>query len=209
MLEKTKSIKPVRDHGIDRTKQLEFITDGSDPRSEEVARSIREFQENQARYLEIAFVTVQEYLDGLDHLVTLTSGLGSRAVFYLAAAVSDFYIPEDKMAEHKIQSRDIDTLKIELEPVPKMLGIIKERNPKAIAISFKLETDQAILKQKATSSMNKYNMDMVVANLLQTARTKCTIYSKQKNRVKAVKLSASSGKSLEELIISQIYKSIL
>ena len=202
MLEKTKSIRPIRDHGIDRTKQLEFITDGSDPRSEEVARSIREFQENQARYLEIAFVTVQEYLDGLDNLVTLTSGLGSRAVFYLAAAVSDFYIPEDKMAEHKIQSRDIETLKIALEPVPKMLGIIKERNPKAIAISFKLETDQAILKQKATSSMKKYNMDMVVANLLQTARTECTIYSKQKNRVKAVKLSASSGKSLEELIIA-------
>ena len=124
-------------------------------------------------------MTVQEYLDGLENLVSLTTDLGSRAVFYVAAAVSDFYIPEDKMAEHKIQSRDIGTLKIELEPVPKMLGVIKENNPKAVAISFKLETDKTILKQKATSSLKKYNMDMVVANLLQTARTECTIFSKQ------------------------------
>ena len=141
--------------------------------------------------------------------MSLTADLGSRAVFYLAAAVSDFCIPEDKMAEHKIQSRDIGTLKIELEPVPKMLGVIKENNPKAVAISFKLETDKTILKQKATSSLKKYNMDMVVANLLQTGRTECTIYSKQKSRVQAVNLSASSGKSLEELIVSHIYKRIL
>lgn len=30
--------------------------------------------------------------------------LGSRAMFYLAAAVSDFYIPASEMPEHKIQS---------------------------------------------------------------------------------------------------------
>ena len=78
--------------------------------------------------------------------MAITSPLGARAVFYLAAAVSDFYIPESKMTEHKIQSREISTLKIELEPVPKLLGIIKEKNPNAVAISFKLETDKTILK---------------------------------------------------------------
>jgi len=30
--------------------------------------------------------------------------LGSKAMFYLAAAVSDFYIPACDMPEHKIQS---------------------------------------------------------------------------------------------------------
>ena len=74
-------------------------------------------------------------------LVNLTKQIKSKAVFYLAAAVSDFYIPEQKMTEHKLQSREISTLKLELEPVPKMLGMIKEKNPNAIAISFKLETD--------------------------------------------------------------------
>ena len=71
-------------------------------------------------------------------------------MFYLAAAVSDFYIPEDKMIEHKIQSRETSMLKLELEPVPKMLGIVKTKIPNATAISFKLETDDAILKKKAT-----------------------------------------------------------
>ena len=47
-----------------------------------------------------------------------------------------------------------------------MLGIIKERNPNAIAISFKLETDNGILLKKAKASMDKYGMDHVVANLL-------------------------------------------
>jgi hypothetical protein len=32
--------------------------------------------------------------------------LGRRALFYLAAAVSDFYIPVEEMAVHKIQSGD-------------------------------------------------------------------------------------------------------
>lgn len=34
----------------------------------------------------------------------LTLCLGSKAMFYLAAAVSDFYIPACDMPEHKIQS---------------------------------------------------------------------------------------------------------
>lgn len=33
--------------------------------------------------------------------------LGSKAMFYLAAAVSDFFIPRDRMAEHKIQSSEV------------------------------------------------------------------------------------------------------
>jgi hypothetical protein len=43
--------------------------------------------------------------------------------FYLAAAISDFYIPRTKMSEHKIQSKEYkDTgIKIELDNVPKIL----------------------------------------------------------------------------------------
>ena len=42
----------------------------------------------------------------------------------LAAAVSDFYIPFEKMAVHKIDSAN--GLELKLENVPKMLGKIKE-----------------------------------------------------------------------------------
>ena len=45
------------------------------------------------------------------------------AIIYLAAAVSDFYIPEAELAVHKIQSADHSNLELCLKPVPKMLSI--------------------------------------------------------------------------------------
>ena len=37
-------------------------------------------------------------------LAMVMKPLGANALFYLAAAVSDFFIPRDRMLEHKIQS---------------------------------------------------------------------------------------------------------
>ena len=106
-------------------------------------------------------------MEGLEALATLTQ---EKTIFYLPAAVSDFYLPADSLAEHKIQSREVETLDVSLLPVPKKLGIIKSNNPSAIAISYKLETDEAILENKAVMSLEKYNMDMVIANLLSNFR---------------------------------------
>mgnify|MGYP006120152939 CR=1 FL=1 len=64
-----------------------------------------------------------------------------------------------------------------MKAVPKMLGKIKsEWNPLTYLISFKLETDIEILKQKATASFGKYGVDMVVANELKTRRNQVIIY---------------------------------
>ena len=62
---------------------------------------------------------------------------------FLAAAVSDFYLPEDTLTNHKIQSRELsDGLNLNLISVPKRLGTIKtEWIPNCFLISFKLETD--------------------------------------------------------------------
>lgn len=47
---------------------------------------------------------------------------GRQAAFYLAAAVSDFYIPWSQMVEHKIQSADLgDGLTLKLQKVPHLL----------------------------------------------------------------------------------------
>ena len=63
----------------------------------------------------------------------------------MAAAVSDFYIPMEQLLEHKIQSGSHkDGLTLELLPVPKMLGKVKEWNPDTLLVSFKLETDQGM-----------------------------------------------------------------
>lgn len=56
--------------------------------------------------LTIPFVTIGDYLHELRALSRLMAPLGRTGLLYLAAAVSDFFVPPDRMAEHKIQSTD-------------------------------------------------------------------------------------------------------
>jgi phosphopantothenate-cysteine ligase len=57
--------------------------------------------------LMIPFVTITDYLHELRAIARLMRPLGTSGLLYLAAAVSDFFVPPDRMAEHKIQSTDI------------------------------------------------------------------------------------------------------
>jgi hypothetical protein len=49
------------------------------------------------RYLSIPFETLQEYLVLLESVAKKLSVLNERVMFYLAAAVSDFYIPDEEV----------------------------------------------------------------------------------------------------------------
>lgn len=98
---------------------------------------------------------------------------GTRAATFLAAAVSDFYIPWTDLAEHKLQSRD-GALAMNLQNVPKCLGLLRhEWAPCAFHVSFKLETDKALLIRKAQASIAAYGMHCVVANMLHTRKDRC------------------------------------
>ncbi|KAJ9523342.1 hypothetical protein QJQ45_005381 [Haematococcus lacustris] len=75
---------------------------------------------------------------------------GAQVLFYLAAAVSDFYLPWAELAEHKIQSSE-GGLDLQLRKVPKMLGLLtRQWCPGAMVVSFKLETDTHILVAKVS-----------------------------------------------------------
>ena len=50
-------------------------------------------------YLPVEFETLQEYLQLLEAAARALSSLKERVCFYLAAAVSDFYIPEDQVSD--------------------------------------------------------------------------------------------------------------
>ncbi|KNA20921.1 hypothetical protein SOVF_047870 [Spinacia oleracea] len=125
--------------------------------------------------LKLEFTTIFEYLQMLQMTAVALRDLGPRAMFYLAAAVSDFYVPWETMAEHKIQSA-AGPLDMTLAQVPKMLSVLrKDWAPLAFSISFKLETDSQILLDKASSALSKYNMHAVVANELATRKEEVTV----------------------------------
>jgi phosphopantothenate---cysteine ligase (ATP) len=170
---------------------------------QEMLKVLREYthvKEN-GRLLILNFVTVNEYLWTLRELAKLMQPLGSNALFYLAAAVSDFFVPHEKMVEHKIQSNEGFTqynsktedaqtkqaartegnsLIIGLDPVPKFLKhLVDAWAPNAIIVSFKLETDPSILVQKAQYALTKYSHHLVIGNLLTTRKWEVVFVSQE------------------------------
>ncbi|XP_028663526.1 phosphopantothenate--cysteine ligase isoform X1 [Erpetoichthys calabaricus] len=129
--------------------------------------------------LSVEFNTLSEYLHLLKAAAQTLSPLGSKAMFYLAAAVSDFYIPASEMPEHKIQSSN-GPLQITMKMVPKMLSpLVKEWAPQAFVISFKLETDPSIVVDRARKALDTYRHQVVVANVLDTRRGCVVIVTKE------------------------------
>ena len=97
----------------------------------------------------VPFTSLADYLWMLRVICERLGNIGPRVLLYLAAAVSDFYIPASEMPQHKIQSAT-GAPKLELQLVPKMLHpLVKNWVPNAYVISFKLETDPELLEQKA------------------------------------------------------------
>lgn len=56
--------------------------------------------------LTLPFTTITDYLFILRSIAQLMRPLGHNGLLYLAAAVSDFFVPPERMVEHKIQSTD-------------------------------------------------------------------------------------------------------
>ncbi|KAI5801721.1 DNA/pantothenate metabolism flavoprotein [Peziza echinospora] len=55
----------------------------------------------------LPFTTITSYLFTLREVAMCMRPLGAMAMFYLAAAVSDFFVPPSRMVEHKIQSGEV------------------------------------------------------------------------------------------------------
>jgi phosphopantothenate-cysteine ligase len=145
------------------------------------------------KLLMLPFTTITEYLWELREIATLMRPLGPKALFYLAAAVSDFFLPKDRISEHKIQSSDNKEpvangssksetsagppvghgkqLKVDLDPVPKFLKTLVDGwAPEGMIVSFKLETDPSLLVFKAQQALEKYAHHLVIGNLLSTRK---------------------------------------
>ncbi|KAF4627279.1 hypothetical protein G7Y89_g10876 [Cudoniella acicularis] len=68
--------------------------------------------------LTLPFTTITDYLFVLRAIAQLMRPLGPNALLYLAAAVSDFFVPPERMVEHKIQSTNAADTKNDSTPAP-------------------------------------------------------------------------------------------
>lgn len=127
--------------------------------------------------VEVEFTTIFDYLAALRAVATALRPLGNAVVFFLAAAVSDFYLPWSAMPEHKISSSK-GPLCIALRASPKMLGVLRSAwCPEAMIVSFKLETEQELLQAHAERAMQRYGVHAVVANQLETRDDLVVVYA--------------------------------
>ncbi|SLM38031.1 dna pantothenate metabolism flavoprotein [Lasallia pustulata] len=184
---------------------LDYMAEGKDEEvvvgaeyQEKMLGVLRKYNaaKNNNTLLALPFVTITDYLWELKELATLMGPLGAKGLFYLAAAVSDFFIPKDRMVEHKIQSSEAgDRLSnggassmkpsdgsgtdasgskkvvIGLDPVPKFLKqLVDGWAPEGMIVSFKLETDPSILISKAQMALQRYSHHLVIGNLLSTRK---------------------------------------
>ncbi|UNI24325.1 Phosphopantothenate--cysteine ligase (ATP) [Purpureocillium takamizusanense] len=197
------------------------VRPGDDGKVRGVLRKYRRAKDEDM-LLMLPFLTIGDYLHELRAVSRLMGPLGPSGLLYLAAAVSDFFVPADRMSEHKIQSTDAvksfkgtasqntpssqqqqqqqqiqpsepqeeeeeeeafdnfdasprvprsKRLVIDLDPVPKFLkSLVDGWAPQGMIISYKLETDPAILVHKARYSLDRYQHHLVIGNLLSTRK---------------------------------------
>ncbi|XP_045715432.1 phosphopantothenate--cysteine ligase isoform X1 [Phyllostomus hastatus] len=171
------------------------------------AAALRSYQEAAAAgtFLAVEFTTLADYLHLLQAAAQALNPLGPSAMFYLAAAVSDFYVPVSEMPEHKIQSSG-GPLQITMKMVPKMLSpLVKDWAPKAFVISFKLETDPSIVIDRARNALEIYRHQVVVANILESRRSFVVIITKDsETKLLLSEEEIEKGMEIEEKIVDNL-----
>ncbi|CCF59736.1 hypothetical protein KAFR_0H03260 [Kazachstania africana CBS 2517] len=180
------------------------------------------------KLLLLPFTTVNQYLWSLRGVGQLLNYSG--CLFYLAAAVSDFFVPYSKLPQHKIQSRDYKMITdenvkadgetttrttadgkliVNLDPVPKFLSrLVSHWATKAMIVSFKLETDRNILIDKAKYALERYSHQLVIGNLLQSRSKKVVFVTPQCPDGYWIELPERNLNKthIEEIIIPEIIK---
>jgi phosphopantothenate-cysteine ligase len=175
----------------------------------EVLKKYKQARANNLLLL-VPFTTVNQYLFTLRMLseeLSKPEAHNSNTLFYLAAAVSDFFLPMSRISEHKIQSKaGGGKLIVDLDPVPKFLKrLVDTWIPGAMIVSFKLETDSSILIDKAKQALERYSHQLVIGNLLQARKTEVLFVTA--DSVEEVKLSSeqvAAGVEIEALIIPKV-----
>jgi len=166
---------------------------------------VRDRNKYRESLLEISFTTLSDYLWLLRSASRLLSQHGKSSLLYLAAAVSDFYIPADHLPTHKIQSSD-GPPPINLQLVPKMLRpLVSLWTQSCYVVSFKLETDPSILVRKSRKALETYGHNLVIGNILSTRKKHVMIVTKEEQKdVIMTDEELEAGNEIEKKIVDEI-----
>lgn len=202
---------------------LDYMVEGDDGASvkvddkyaDEMIKVLRKYQAAKRKNLLhlVPFTTVNQYLHTL-RMISLELGKQSdgdsgfsprNVIFYLAAAVSDFFLPRSKTTDHKIQSSG-SKLELNLDPVPKFLKrVVESWSPDSMIISFKLETDPNLLLPKARQALERYQHQLVIGNLLQNRKQEVTFVTPSEvNTLRLTDEEVKENIAIESLIIPQV-----
>uniref|UniRef100_A0A0K0ECJ1 DNA/pantothenate metabolism flavoprotein C-terminal domain-containing protein n=1 Tax=Strongyloides stercoralis TaxID=6248 RepID=A0A0K0ECJ1_STRER len=160
----------------------------------------------------ISFMELSEYLEILKILLTIVKPLKKNVIVCLAAAVSDFYIEEKDMPNHKIQSRN-GVLNLKLTPVDKSdTAKLLRENKENFLVTFKLETDEKLLYEKSKKSFEYYNHQVVVGNILSRRTREVIVYTPKKDgelneeTIKLSKEDIDKNADIEEKLMETLCK---
>ncbi|XP_006994998.1 phosphopantothenate--cysteine ligase isoform X2 [Peromyscus maniculatus bairdii] len=95
---------------------------------------------------------------------------------------------------------------ITMKMVPKMLSpLVKDWAPKAFIVSFKLETDPAIIINRARNALEVYRHQVVVANLLESIQSSVVIVTKDsETKLLLSEDEIAKGMVIEEKIVEDL-----
>jgi phosphopantothenate-cysteine ligase len=163
--------------------------------------------------LSVDFISVFDYFALLEFISKQMSVFRNKGVVYLAAAVSDFYMPKHEMPTHKIQSDSNNQgLVLDLKPVPKLIGKLRhDWCPEAFVVTFKLETDPSILFAKMRKALDSYQHQAVVGNILESRARHVVVMQQhgQSDDIDLDKFKKDTGREnveIEELLVEFLVK---
>lgn len=161
------------------------------------------YRETKDRLLNIDFVELADYIHYLHLISSIMHKLAPKSIFYLAAAVSDFYIPPNNLSTHKIESGE--PLKLTLELVPKFLHpLVKYWAPDAYVVSFKLETDPTKLASKSLKALECYGHKLVIANELSTRTERVLLVDRDQSKELILRELNPPIKEIETAIVDEL-----
>ncbi|CAI5444805.1 unnamed protein product [Caenorhabditis angaria] len=201
-MHREESLKPYSRHFSNLFSTLQISGDQVICNAPKIREILEEKEKFKNRIYYAPFKTFDQYMQLLEQICQHINPLGSQALVYLAAAVSDFVVTE--LPTHKMASDS--ELNLGLSVAPKVIErVVNSYVPNAFIVSFKLETDAEKLLPKAKCALAKYGHQLVIANMLSTRKHRVVFVQQNQENGEEITIGPSEENiEIEEKIIERV-----